>query len=39
MSGYMHFGKEMREKLAKQNLSATEIMKEIGGEWKKLSDK
>lgn len=39
LSGYMHFGKEMREKLAKQNLSATEMMKKIGGDWKELTDK
>jgi len=39
LSGYMWFGKECREKLTKQGLSATDIMKKIGEQWKALSEK
>ncbi len=40
LSGYMWFGKECREKLTKTGgLSATEMMKKIGEEWKGLTDK
>lgn len=41
LSGYMHFGKDFREKLAKskQEVGAKDIMRKIGEAWKALSDK
>ena len=41
LSGYMLFGKDYREKLAKsgKDVKAKDIMKNIGSEWNKLSDK
>lgn len=38
MSGYMWFGKENRDKFAK-GLEPKDVMKKLGDEWKKLSDK